>query len=637
MELVEDYPFGESTLSTDHLPLPPPSSFPRHTLHVYAESESKLSHFTPRDLLVAALQAGETATAPLLSKLQKAVISEDQTMNIDHIIQLESQSFLRRSSGSSASAPPMFSITPSASRLTIPASVSGKSIDSQAHQQLTPLLELSEELGMLANTHPTSRAMGRSTSTSSTKAPRADWDDFSKTGFGDAPDTASKLDLQLSPRDLPLSLSRSPSTVQPLASQLPALKLKAVREERVEIGDAFLSFVEDAQLDKMTALFSQMVLLRLSASAALELSEEAPIEWLLVSVDYTPPPPIKPTSTITSRSTSPSKESTMIRKRFSLGGITSSFRRSSSMALKDNVGKKQGSVKEAGRGTPLAGQEGTEDVQPDVSKELGVGEMGQILKASTSSATVIDQANDQQDKVNTQTREVEQPVGAVHTEGPNEITGSYMRPASNGNDSVTATKDLISTASSPGGASVDHISVGPTNNVDPSSITSTKVQSPSATDKNPSHSPIIADWHYIAEGGANLVFGYHGRSKEFRNKALRIPKSPVVESEGDLPDISVLWRDELLPKLLSRDHLPEVRPVSLGGTWVASLVEHVQHTRPDFRAGIDLSTFSTADAPIEATLMDDLRTSASDNSHTVLAIEIKVSLQALSRELQLMV
>jgi hypothetical protein len=135
----------------------------------------------------------------------------------------------------------------------------------------------------------------------------------------------------------------------------------------------------------------------------------------------------------------------------------------------------------------------------------------------------------------------------------------------------------------------------------------------------------IADWHYIAEGGANLVFGYHGRDPEFRNKALRIPKSLETKPDDDVSDISILWRDELLPKLLPRKHLPSVKPVSLDGKWVAGLVEHVQDTRPDFRAGVDLSTFSTSPTPIKATLMDDLRASPSDVSHTVLAIEIKVS------------
>jgi hypothetical protein len=51
----------------------------------------------------------------------------------------------------------------------------------------------------------------------------------------------------------------------------------------------------------------------------------------------------------------------------------------------------------------------------------------------------------------------------------------------------------------------------------------------------------------------------------------------------------------------------------------------VQETRPDFRADIDLSTYSSSATPIKATLMDDLRASSSDVSHTVLAIEIKVS------------
>ena len=612
MELVEDYPFGESTLSTDHLPLPPPSSFPRHTLHIHLESESKFSQIGPRDLLEAALRANQGLT-PLLDKLH-LLASEGEGMNIDHIIQLESQAFLQRTLGPS-SRPTISSSksTSSTNRLNLPASTSGRSVDSMAHSQLTPLLELSEELGTLASRHPASRSFQRSTSSSSTSAPKADWDDFSKVGFGDAPETATKLDLKLSPRVSPLSLSRSPSAVDPIVSDRPSLRLMATREERIEIIDAFLPFVEDSQLDKTNSVFNNILLVRLSTTAALELSEESPIEWLLLSVTYKPPTPHKPLPTTNFRSSSPSKESTNTRKRFSLGGLTSTFRRSSSMALKSDVLKRSTDSKKSGRGS----LEPLDETGGGASEALRAGAKGESLKESGGVAVMASPKSPQIEEQNALV-----PDSAVNNNTTPETKtiqapiGTEVQAAQ-----IPVTSSLI--------AEAEPLRLAPpaetTTAVAPNQTTRSDAQ-PMGTAGGTSD---IADWHYIAEGGANLVFGYHGRNPEYRNKALRIPKSLESKPDEDISDISILWRDELLPKLLPKTHLPVVEPVSLDGKWVAELVEHVKHTRPDFRADIDLPTFSTSATPVKATLMDDLRTSLSDVSHTVLAIEIKVSFSTL--------
>jgi hypothetical protein len=633
MELVEDYPFGESTLSKDHLPLPPASSFPRHTLHVHLESETKFPQLSPRDLLEAALLAGE-GSAPLLGKLQ-SLASEGEAMNIDHIIQFESQAFLKRSSGPSTQASlPSWRAAPTTSRLTIPASSSSRSMDSLAHPQLTPLLELSEELGTLASRHPTSKPFPRSTSPSSTSAPKADWDDFSKLGFGDAPETATKLDLQLSPRDLPLPLSRSPSAVEPIVPDRPSFKLTATREERMEITDAFLPFVEDSQLDKTNSIFNNNLLVRLSTSAALELSGKSSIEWLLLSVTYRPPTPLRPIPSTTLRSSSPSKESITTRKRFSLGGLTSTFRRSSSMALRPDELKRSAGSKKAGRGSLEPLEEGGDAP----SKVIGVGEMGELLDRAEidSSATR---------KVDREKSAAASGVAAIASEAattgtPQSEVQKEIMVTGAGEDSTLdpKTKALPTTtedppaqtpvfASSITGAEAQDAgsSAEPITAITPDHTASTDSQPIDTADQHSAGSWKIADWHYIAEGGANLVFGYHGRNPEFRNKALRIPKSLDTKPEDGVSDTSILWRDELLPKLLPKTHLPNVKPVLLEGRWVAGLVEHVQDTRPDFRADVDLSTFSTSATPVKATLMDDLRASSSDVSHTVLAIEIKVS------------
>lgn len=633
MELVEDYPFGESTLSKDHLPLPPASSFPRHTLHVHLESERKLPQLSPREMLEAALQASQSS-APLLGKLQP-LASEDEKMNIDHIIQLESQAFLKRSSGPASQAViPAWRPAPATNRLTMPGSSSGRSMDSMAHPQLTPLLELSEELGTLASRHPTSEPFQRSTSSTSTSAPKADWDDFSKLGFGDAPETATKLDLQLSPRDSPLPLSRSPSAIEPIVSDRPSLKLNATREERIEITDAFLPFVEDSQLDKTNSIFNNILLVRLSTTAALELSEESSIEWLLVSVTYKPPTPLKPLVSTTLRSSSPSKESTTTRKRFSLGGLTSTFRRSSSMALRPDDMKKSTGSKKAGRGS----LEPLEEGGGGASKVIGVGEMGEVLdraKVDSSATKAVDQETSAAaggmtaiarnvsttDPPQSEAQKGILVDGAVKNTTPDTKTKELPIATEDSTARIPITADSITGAETQEATSpAEPITV-----ITPNHTTSTDSQPIDTADQHSTGSWKIADWHYIAEGGANLVFGYHGRDPQFRNKALRIPKSLDTKPDDNVSDISILWRDELLPKLIPNNHLPCVKPVSLDGKWVAGLVEYSQDTRPDFRAGIDLSTYSSSTSPIKATLMDDLRASSSDVSHTVLATEIKVS------------
>jgi hypothetical protein len=664
MELVEDYPFGESTLSTDHLPLPPPSSFPRHTLHVHLENETKFSQLVPRNLLVAALQASLKSSTPLLAKLQShAIGQDDDDLDIDHVIQYESQAFLKRSSNNSSSDVPLATprSTPAANRLTLSASTSGRSIDSMAHPSLTPLLELSEELGTLASRHPASNAMGRNTSSSST-APKADWDDFSKLGFGDAPETVTKLDLQLSPRDLPLPLSRTPSAIEPIAPTPLALKLKAIREERIEIDDAFLPFVEDSQLDKTSSAFNNILLVRLSTNAALELSEQSPIEWLLLSVSYNPPTPIKPMLSTNLRSSSPSKESTMTKKRFSLGGLTSGFRRSSSMALRDDVGKKSSVTRTAGKGSLGPLEEGSTDLMADGPKKTVIGEMGELLEkpafapvfvpadkesgprvVKQEDTMVADPARAEAREVDKVSRGVEEGEAintnpeAVVSEGESAMGRDSIATATTtgeaaqgGNTSPVAQSTVLEPSQNMSQGVAPDDKSNRLGRASPTLSNTTQITLPKAapletTAKNPSLVSNIEDWHYIAEGGANLVFGYHGRTLDYRNKALRIPKSLNTRIEDDESDISILWRDELLPKLLPKSHLPDVQPVSLDGLWVASLVEHVQHTRPDFRTDVDLSAFTSSPTPVKATLMDDLRTSASDISHTVLAIEIKVS------------
>lgn len=565
MELVEVYPFGDSTLSSEHLPSPPPSSFPRHTLKIHLEVETKLDgSASPLDILESALQGTSGTETPRFAKLRVlATAKEDSKAYFDHVISLESQAFMRR-------------FPRSESRGVDLTSSSRQTSDTGAHPQLTPLLELSEEVATLANGHP--RLGSGKEYPMSSDMPKADWDDFQKTGFGSAPEVLTKLDLGLSPSDRPLpkstsslAIDQAPSTSKPKPSITePKHSLKAVREERIDIDDAFLPFIEEMQLNTTTSIFRNIALVRLAANTAAELSEESPIEWILLVVEHKPPPAPVAIAPPAPRSWSPSKESTMSKKRFSLGGFTSTFRRSSS-GLKEEEGLKAGrksigggttriSMGQGGRGLGSLPEDagGLGDPTENQSDAFRVGEMGELIAIPNKPAEPqsIDGSNVSLDKP---------------TERPAEETAT----------SSTAAALFDGTTTS--------------------------------------------DWHYIAEGGANLVFGYHGPSNKFRNKALRIPKTPAQDiSAGPSEyEVSESWRQDLLLRLLSKKYLPVTEAVSLDASWVERLLQESHSARPETRIETHPEP-SPSTQTVQATLMTDLRGGSSGPDVKVLAIEVKV-------------
>lgn len=305
------------------------------------------------------------------------------------------------------------------------------------------------------------------------------------------------------------------------------------------------------------------------------------------------------------------------------------------MALRSDELKKSTGSKKAGRGSLEPLEEGGGGGASNVSQ---VGEMGELLdraKIDSSAAKAVDRENlaaaggvaaiaNNVVTTNPSQSEAQKGIlvdGAVKNTTPDTETKEMPIATEDSTARIPIMADSITGAETQEAATPAE----PVTAITPDHTTSTDSQPIDMADQHSTGSWKIVDWHYIAEGGANLVFGYHGRNPEFRNEALRIPKSLDTRPDDNVSDISILWRDELLPKLIPNNHLPCVKPVSLDGEWVAGLVEHSQDTRPDFRADIDLSTFSSSTSPIKATLMDDLRASSSDVSHTVLAIEIKVS------------
>jgi hypothetical protein len=569
MELVEVYPFGDSTLSSEHLPSPPPSSFPRHTLKVHLEAETKLDgSASPLDILESALHGAIGTETPRFGKLQEsATAKEDSKAYFDHVISLESQAFLKRFPRSETRG------------LDVPTS-SRQASDTGAHPQLTPLLELSEEVATLANGH--SRLGSGKEYTMFSDMPKADWDDFQKTGFGSAPEVLTKLDLGLSPSDRPLPKSTSslavdqaPSASKPKPSIIgPKYSLKAVREELIDIDDPFLPFIEEMQLNKTTSIFHNIALVRLATNTAAELSEGSPIEWILLVVEHKPPPAPVAIAPPAPRSWSPSKESTVSKKRFSLGGFTSTFRRSSS-GSKEEEGSKAGR-KSIGGGTT----------------RVSMGQGGRGLGSL--------------------------PEDAGGLGGPTENKSEAFMVGEMG--------ELIAMSNKPAEPqSIDPATQSSNVSLDKPTERSAEETATSSTASALFDGTTTSDWHYIAEGGANLVFGYHGPSDKFRNKALRIPKTPAqdISAGASESEVSESWRQDLLPKLLAKKYLPDTEVVSLDASWVDRLLQESHSARPDTRIETNPQPSLLIQA-VQATLMTDLRGGSSNPDVTVLAIEIKV-------------
>lgn len=385
---------------------------------------------------------------------------------------------------------------------------------------LTPLTELSEQVASLANGHRTSLAAGPT-----------NWDDFRQSGFGDTiftPTIPKTVNLKLSPQEVPLPLSpleEEPRQTEPRAS----LPLRAVLERIIEIDDAFLPFVELTQLAGVDLAFNRLCLVRISVAVSTALVTNPPVEWLLLTV--TVKWPAAPPALLVPRGPSPSGESTLARKRFSLGGLASTFRRSVSGSVRvgSNTGGQSSSSEADQHSTPKS-------VLPPVS---------------------------------------EQPLA----------TPAAAKPS-------TSTLGIDSLESAAGLHVVARALNGPA-------------------------STPTTDWHYVAEGGANLVFGYHGTNKLYKGRALRIPKP----SEKDEMESTRIWREELLPRLLPKAYLADGEQVVLDSAWISGLLEQSKGARPPVRIESDQGVWPDT---VKALLMTDLRTGRRVESQNVLAIEIKV-------------
>jgi len=133
-----------------------------------------------------------------------------------------------------------------------------------------------------------------------------------------------------------------------------------------------------------------------------------------------------------------------------------------------------------------------------------------------------------------------------------------------------------------------------------------------------------ADWKYVSEGGATIVYAYKGSSHpDFDGTVLRLRKAPVVipttikpdpvkEEESDDPTIE--FQARCMERLIPSEHLPRLETVWLSRTWLEELVELQDLVRPESRRLKDQVDFNKGKGVLATDLVGG----------NWLAVEIKV-------------
>ncbi|ODO05167.1 hypothetical protein L198_01855 [Cryptococcus wingfieldii CBS 7118] len=422
LQLVNDYPFGEASASSEHLPLPPPSSSSRKTLHVVLKSSLPVNKAGsgPEEIIHAALRATihSEVSAPQWSALTK------DKVNPADIVSEDSLSLFK-------------TLAPSEEPLS-PASV----LDLPSAQEppiYRPFQTHSRGHSVLSGHSTSSKTRVEGEGSPDPGA----WDDFEKIGFSETGEGTGdlKLDFSAAASTGPSGKSVTSPTQKRKSAEKPLNKSRkttfrdstelvptftVMSEAVIKIDDIFMSFFEDAKLDDVTASWPPFSLVRLSSP----IDQPKPIEWLLVSIEHIPKPPSEPSEPeIIERPTSPSARSTASGRGSNSKGLrdfaTSLSRRKSSAG-----GGNGNSARRSFFGIPRSGS-GLKEGDLPTLEELGkkkpepvsIGEMGEIVSPSRSqsaknlasplTASRIPIANKEVDNVSTRALFVPTPAGTV--------------------------------------------------------------------------------------------------------------------------------------------------------------------------------------------------------------------------------
>lgn len=584
IQLILSYPFGESSASSEHLPLPPASTFSRNVLHVALGTDSALPRGTdPEKVLNDALiaQLDGDAEAPQWLELRQK-IGGSGSIELDDLLAASSLGFL----GELAQSKGLNFTTPPTTPTRIPdehhyhplAGDSDRVFENRRRSQSygdIPRLEVNgkgntdSSLGAIAESPRTPagkdhtllrQSSAANLSPGSPARPEA-WSDFEKLGFGD---NSSKLNLNLTQPITPLR-QPSPKLLAPqrkvvVRDQKPTTTFVISSEEIVAIDDAFIHFVEDGQLDPVaSASWPRFALLRLNKPIPSE-DEENPIDHLLVTVQKRvikrppsidePLPDFAAESRLERRAASPSGDSQVSRfSTFGLKDFANSFRRSSLYSSGGRPGSRMS-----------------------------------FLASTAPSRSAVVKSSSLDPVTEKAARNMSKRVSTAASDTPTEYTVGEM-----GEIVMVSAED---------------------NKLDDQA----KKEARLTVAQTP-----VTDWKYLMEGGAHAVFVYKGHVPSLQGSALRIAKT--LPPNAPSPELRKTWNDDLLPTLISSSLLARSTKVNVSKEWVQELAGLAEHLRPDQRkrdSGILASSIDTSRAP---QIMTDL--SAAEASAKTLVLEIK--------------
>jgi inositol-pentakisphosphate 2-kinase len=104
-----------------------------------------------------------------------------------------------------------------------------------------------------------------------------------------------------------------------------------------------------------------------------------------------------------------------------------------------------------------------------------------------------------------------------------------------------------------------------------------------------------AQWKYISEGGATIVFSYNGPLHVIlTGKVLRLTKTSrdgprkLSPLSDDQPDLSVTLQQKIFSRLLDPSYLPDLQVVALQTDWVETFSLHHEPFRPQERRSMSM-------------------------------------------------
>lgn len=577
VQLIINYPFGESSASSEHLPLPPASTFSRKVLHVALGTDASVPRGSDpervaNEALVA--KADDEVTAPEWEDVSKP---DGKTVTLDDILAEGSRAFIEEFLQTKN----IDILSPPTSPRLSPEPDHASRRRSQSHGDIP-------RLGSASPSSP-----GSPTKLSPGNAGPTGWSDFEKMGFSDTSDNVKGISLSLVQPTASTSTPRPKPKRTVTTSTEPKITYLIAAEEIIELDDAFIQFVEDGQLDlSASSTWPRFALLQLKKPTNSSTAEE-PINWVLVTVQKRIPrvtapddDPFDINTTALDRSVSPGRESSVSRlsSTFGLKDFATNWRSSGMFHSKSSRKSFLGSTRSSRGGDSIRGNESIRssshyDGSTNNVSTLPVVNEGDKNKLSTSS------------------------------EAPTEYTitemGEMVKVPLPRSSSISATSKAGVAAAAGVAAVAGAGAAGGTKRLtqvledeEPSKLTQTAA----------------SDWVYLGEGGAHVVFRYQGEEPELQGHAIRLKKVGAATGPGEV------WSHTLLPQLVDSKLMISVTTSRVNEEWARSVVTPNEMVRDSERRA-EGTLAELVDYALPAQIMEDL--TAPIQGEKVIALEIK--------------